>query len=255
MNYADSHSDSERTVDTRRVAVVLAGGEGTRLQPYTTVLPKPLMPLGDKPIIEIVLRQLGAAGFEEVVLALGYLAELIMAFVGDGRRFGVKIRYSMETEKLGTAGPLTQVHDLPENFLVMNGDVLSDLDYSSLFEYHLSSGAALTIAAYERHEKIEFGVVEVGPDSEVVSFTEKPAMTTCVSTGIYAVSRRAISFIPPGKRFDFPDLVLSLLDSDVAVRAFLMKGIWLDIGRKRDYEEAIETYSKEPGRFLPPDPR
>ncbi|MER3521215.1 MAG: nucleoside-diphosphate-sugar pyrophosphorylase, partial [Acidimicrobiia bacterium] len=225
-------SDSARSESAPRVAVVFAGGEGTRLQPYTTVLPKPLMPLGDKPIIEIILRQLGAAGFEEVILAVGYLAELIQTFVGNGHRFGVRVRYSMEVNRLGTAGPLSQIDDLPDDFLVMNGDVLSDLDYASLFESHLSSNAALTVAAYEKRERIDFGVLEIGSDTQVISFREKPSVTTYISTGIYAVSREAISLIPKGQKLDFPDFIMMLLDRNIPVRAFFVKGVWLDIGRK-----------------------
>lgn len=221
------------------------------MQPYTTVLPKPLMPLGDKSIIEIVLRQLGAAGFTDVVLAVGHLAELIRAFVDDGERFGVRVRYSLEREKLGTAGPLVEIDGLPDHFLVMNGDVLCDLDYAALFDTHVTSGASLTIAVYEKHEKIDFGVLELDSEGGVLAYVEKPTRTTRVSTGIYAVSREAVSLIPEEGRFDFPELVDALLKSEKPVRGFLLRGTWLDIGRKDDYEEAIEAYSSDPGRFLP----
>ncbi len=233
-----------------RSAVVLAGGEGRRLQPYTTVLPKPLMPLGDAPIIEIVLRQLGKAGFTDIFLAVGHLAELIEAYVGDGSRFGVQVRYSREREKLGTAGPLATIEGLPENFLVMNGDVLSDLRYEELFEDHLASGAALTVATYSRRESVDFGVLEVGPAGDVLAYDEKPSRVVLVSTGIYALSRRALDQIPRGCKFDFPELVSALLEAGAPVRAFPLRGTWLDIGRKDDYEQAIEVFSSDPGRFL-----
>lgn len=233
-----------------RSAVVLAGGEGRRLEPYTTVLPKPLMPLGNKSIIEIVLRQLGAAGFTDIVLAVGYLAELIRAFVGEGERFGVRVRYSLEEEKLGTAGPIAIIDGLPDDFLVMNADVLTDIDYASLFETHVASDASLTIAAYEKRDRTDFGVLELDGGGSVLSYIEKPARTICVSTGIYAVSREAVSLIPKGRRFDFPDFVAVLIGSKKTVRAFTLSGTWLDIGRKDDYEEAVEIYSQDPSRFL-----
>ncbi len=234
-----------------RVAVVLAGGEGRRLQPYTTVLPKPLMPIGDKAILEVVLRQLAAAGFKDIVLAVGYLAELIRAFVGDGEKFGVRVRYSLEKAKLGTAGPLALIDGLPDNFLVMNGDVLCDLDYDAFFESHLRSGAALTIAAYEKIQTMDYGVLEVDEGDKVVAYVEKPTRASLISTGIYAVRRDVLSLIPKGKPFDFPELALALLESDKPVRAFPLVGIWLDIGKKADYEDAQEIFSSDPSRFLP----
>jgi NDP-sugar pyrophosphorylase family protein len=240
-----------RSERTEKSAVVLAGGEGKRLQPYTTVLPKPLMPLDDRPILEIVLRQLGRAGFTDVVLAVGHLAELIQAFVGDGERFGVRVRYSLERDKLGTAGPIAAIDELPDDFLVMNGDVLCDFDYASLFDAHIASGASLTIAAYEKSDRIDFGVLDLDGEGNVISYVEKPARTTCISTGIYVVSSDAISLVPKGKRFDFPDLVAALLANESPVRAITVGGIWLDIGRKNDYEEAIDIYSRDPSRFLP----
>lgn len=237
--------------DSPMTAVVLAGGEGRRLQPYTTVLPKPLMPLGDKSILEIVLRQLALQGFDEVILAVGYLAELIEAFAGDGSRFGIRVRYVREAVKLGTAGPLARIEDLPDPVLVMNGDVLTDINYRDLVTRHVESEAAATIAVVRRDEPIDFGVVGVGEGGRVESWTEKPVVSNLISTGINVVSASAVEMIPDDCAFDVPELVRSLLDRGLPVATFEMSGAWLDIGRKDDYERALEAFESDPGRYLP----
>jgi NDP-sugar pyrophosphorylase family protein len=238
------------TENRRRTAVVLAGGEGRRLKPYTTVLPKPLMPLGQHPVLEIVLRQLALFGFSDVILAVGYLAQLIEAYVGDGSRFGVNVRYSREENRLGTAGPLRRIERLPDSFLVMNGDILTDMDFAALWNAHAASGAALTVASIRKTETMEFGVLDIAEDGRVLRYTEKPQRSVDISTGIYAVSRAALTRIPEDKPFDFPDLVAKLLDEGERVMAYKADCLWLDIGRIEDYELAVELYSSSPERFL-----
>lgn len=232
-------------------AVVLAGGEGRRLQPFTTVLPKPLMPLGDRSILEIVLRQLAAQGFEEVILAVGYLSELIEAFAGDGSRFGIKVRYAYEVSKLGTAGPLANIDSLPEPVLVMNGDILAEIDYRALIGRHLESGADATVAVVRRDESVDFGVIEVDQAGMLVDYVEKPVTSHILSTGIYVLAESAIARIPRGEPYDIPQLVRELGGAGRPVATYEMTGAWLDIGRKDDYEAALEEYQAHPERYNP----
>jgi NDP-mannose synthase len=219
-------------------AVVLAGGKGTRLAPYTTVIPKPLMPLGDSPVIEVLLRQLARYGFERVVLAVGHLAELIEAFCGDGSRFGVRIEYHREDSPLGTAGPLADIGGLHEPFLVLNGDVLSSLDYGAFLDGHAGSGATASICTYTRSERVDFGVVLADAGGRVSGYVEKPSSDYLVSTGVYAFSPEVLTLIKPGLRLDFPDLVLRMLDQGITVRSVPFDGYWLDIGRHDDFARA-----------------
>jgi NDP-sugar pyrophosphorylase family protein len=233
-------------------AVILAGGKGTRLAPYTTVLPKPLMPIGDMPILEIVLRQLAHHGFKDVALAVGHLAELLMAYCGDGEKFGIKIDYSREDEPLGTAGPISLVPNLNETFLVMNGDLLSTLDYSAMWKYHKERGALATLASYRRDIKIDLGVIE-SQDGWVKDYIEKPIYHYAVSTGIYIFEPGILNFIERGKRLDLPELVLRLLKANQKVNVYEFDGYWLDIGRHDDYETAMEEFAAQRADFLPGD--
>lgn len=234
-------------------AVVLAGGRGARLAPYTTVLPKPLMPLGDKPILEIVIRQLALHGFRDISLAVGYLGELIMAFCGDGSRFGVNLSYSRESTPLGTAGPLSLLKDLGETFLLMNGDLLTSLDFTAMMEFHRSHGGVATLATCTRDVRIESGVLDFDEDRWVRSYTEKPSYRYSISTGIYVLEPEVLQHIPNNQHFDLPELVDSLLGSGQKVGAFVFDGPWLDIGRPEDYETALEVYRTQPATFLPGD--
>src|SRR5581483_1087355 len=205
-----------------RRAVILAGGLGTRLRPYTTILPKPLMPVGDRPILDIVIRQLARAEFERVTIATGYLAELIEAFFGDGSRHGVPIDYFREDEPLGTVGALSLIEGLDEHFLVMNGDVLTDLDYRALLDGHAAGGQAATIAAHRRQVQISLGVMHFGDQDDagrVTGYSEKPAFDFEVSMGVYCFAPRAVDLIEPGERLDFPDLVLRLIAAGEPVKA------------------------------------
>jgi NDP-sugar pyrophosphorylase family protein len=225
-------------------AVILAGGRGRRLQPHTTVFPKPLMPLGDRPILEIVVGQLKRAGFDRLTLAVGHLAGLIEAYFGDGSRFGVRIEYSVETEPLGTAGPLSILKDLREDFLVMNCDVLTDLDFSELLHRHRASGAIGTIAVYHKPVDVALGVVELNAEHNVTGYVEKPVVHYLVSTGIYCFRPDVRLYLEPGARCDLSDLVLRLVSQRERVYGYRFEGRWLDIGRAEDYEVAIEEVAR-----------
>lgn len=231
-------------------AVILAGGRGTRLAPYTVAFPKPLMPLGDVPILEVVVRQLVHYGFDHVTLAVGHLAELLQAFFGDGSKHGIRIDYSREEKPMGTAGPLRAIRDLPENFLVMNGDLLTDLDYADLMRTHAAQGNDATIGVYEKQVKIDLGVLERDPDGRITDYREKPTLGYEVSMGVYAFSRSVLEYVPDGY-FDFPSLVLELIRRNRPIRGYPFHGLWLDIGRAEDYAAAIETFERERKRFLP----
>ena len=236
-------------------AVVLAGGLGMRLRPYTTVLPKPLMPIGDRPILDIIVRQLRHAGFERLTVVTGHLAELIEAFFGDGEKYGIAIDYYREDEPLGTVGALALLDGLDEDFLVMNGDVLTDLAYGEFLEQHRASGAAASVAAHRREVQVSLGVLQFedeGDADRLTGYIEKPTYHYEVSMGVYAFSPRAIGLIEAGQRLDFPDLVLRLLEAGETVRARRSENdYWLDIGRHDDYETAMDEFERMRDRFLP----
>ena len=237
-----------------RRAVILAGGLGTRLRPYTTVLPKPLMPVGDRPILDIVVRQLSRARFDRITIATGYLAELIEAFFGDGSRYGIPIDYFREQEPLGTVGALSLIDGLDEDFLVMNGDILTDIDYAALLERHCEGGQAATIAAHERDVQVTLGVMrfeEEADPSLVTGYIEKPVLSYVVSMGVYCFAPRVREHIPAGQRLDFPDLVMRLIAQGESVRAWRSVDHWLDIGRHDDYEQAQDEFNQLRHRFLP----
>ncbi len=224
--------------------VILAGGKGTRLRPYTTVLPKPLMPVGDMPILEILIRQLVDSGATHVTIAVGYLANLIQAFFGDGARFGIKIDYSFEERPLGTMGPLRLIENLPENFLVINGDVLTDLDFGRFFELHCKAHSIYTISSYRRQLHSDFGVLHVNDQGMLTGFEEKPKYDLEVSMGVYAMNRAAIDAIPAGVPFGFDHLMLKLIDQKRLPRVLCHDGQWLDIGRTDDYDKAQDLIAR-----------
>lgn len=230
--------------------VILAGGKGTRLYPYTVSFPKPLVPIGDMPIIEIMLRQLRAAGTREVTISTGHLAELMMAYLGDGSKLGVRIQYVREEKPLGTVGPLQLMEDLPDNFLLMNGDVLTDLDYAALFEAHVKSGALVSISSYRKKVPIDLGVL-ISENGRVVDYLEKPTYTYDVSMGVYVLNKAVLQHIPRDQYFDFPSLIKTLLAKGNLVRTVPFDGIWLDIGRPADYAEAQETFGALRAKILP----
>jgi NDP-sugar pyrophosphorylase family protein len=239
-----------------KCAVVLAGGQGTRLRPYTAVLPKPLMPVGDRPVLDIVVRQLKHAGFERVTMATGYLAELIEAFFRDGEVYGVPIDYFRETEPLGTVGSLALIDGLDDDFLVINGDTLTDMDYAALLERHKASGAAATIATTTREVQISLGVLHFNQNGSeeshrLTGYTEKPKIEYQASMGVYCFSPRAVKSIEPGERLDFPDLILRLIAAGEEVRAWMCSDYWLDIGRHDDYEQAQAEFERMRDRLIP----
>jgi NDP-sugar pyrophosphorylase family protein len=236
--------------DNPRTAVILAGGLGTRLKPYTVALPKPLMPIGNYPILEIILRQLSQDGFQRVILAVNHQADLIKAYFGDGSKLSLDIRYSLETIPLGTMGPLRLIPELPEHFLVMNGDILSDLSYGQFLEQHSAGTALFTIAAAERRVTIDYGVLEISETNALTNFREKPSLRYHVSMGIYAVSRNVLRFIPPDRKYGVDELLLDMIQSGDPVNAVPHAGYWLDIGRPDDYARATEDFEAQSIRFL-----
>ncbi len=232
-------------------AIILAGGKGTRLAPYTTILPKPLMPIDDVPILDIVLRQLAYHNFDEITLAVGHLAELLMTYCGDGSKYKLKIKYSREEAPLGTAGPVALVPDLTETFLVMNGDLLTTMDYSEIWHYHRERNVIATLATYQREVKIDLGVLETDSANWVVNYIEKPTFYYSVSTGIYIFEPAILEYIQPGQRLDLPELVLRLIEHGEKVSSYRFDGHWLDIGRPDDYQEAIRQFEAHRTEFLP----
>ena len=239
-------------------AIVLAGGRGSRLRPYTVVLPKPLMPVGDRPVLDIVVRQLRRAGFERLTVATGYLAELIEAFLGDGGSYGIAVDYFREAKPLGTAGSLALIEGLEEPFLVMNGDVLTDLDYSRLLADHAASDAIATIATRRREVEVQLGVLHFGNAVDATRLTdyhEKPQIEYEASMGVYCFSPRVSEHIVPGEPLDFPELILRLIAAGEIVRGWRSSAYWLDIGSHDDYERAQEEFERVRHRLLPDDAR
>jgi NDP-mannose synthase len=232
-------------------AVILAGGLGRRLAPFSVNFPKPLVPIGNLPILEIVLRQLRAANFKRATLAVGHLADLLAAYFQDGRRWNIEIDYSREDSPLGTAGPLMLLQDLPEHFLVMNGDILTTLNYEKLFEYHVDSNADVTIATNRRSVKVDFGVMEFDRENKLTNFFEKPELHYDVSMGVYVFSKRVLDFMTEGAHCDFNVLLEMLLKQNRTIKAFQSTDIWLDIGRPDDYARAQETFEENSHLFLP----
>jgi NDP-mannose synthase len=235
-------------------AIILAGGPGMRLRPYTTVLPKPLMPVGDRPVLDVVIRQLAHYEFDRVTIVTGHLAELIEAFFGDGSRYGVPIDYFREDEPLGTVGALALIDALDEPFLVMNGDILTTIDYSALLGDHISNDAVATIATTQRDVEISLGVLKFdddGDSSRLTGYDEKPKVHYEASMGVYCFSPAVIRHIEAGERLDFPDLILRLIAAGEIVRAERSTEYWLDIGRHEDYERAAEEFEEIRDRLLP----
>lgn len=231
-------------------AVVLAGGKGSRLRPYTVVLPKPLMPIGEYPILEVILRQLGAQKFDRVTLAVNYQAEIIRAFCGDGSRWGISLDYSLETSTLSTIAPLRLIPDLPENFLLMNGDVLTDLPMAELYQQHVSQNRLFTIAASQRTHIVDFGVLHAS-ENRLTGFEEKPKLQYLVSMGVYVVNRAVLEYVPVGQKFGFDDLMLELLARKQSIHVEPYSGYWLDIGRIDDYLRAVDEFEDRRQQLLP----
>jgi NDP-sugar pyrophosphorylase family protein len=234
-------------------AVILAGGRGSRLAPFTSVIPKPLLPVGDTPILEIIIRQLASAGFDHITLTLGYLSSYFHAFIQQHRSLGrlAQIDFVEEERPTGTAGSLAMVPGLTDSFLVMNGDILTTLDYRALVEHHLTEKSLLTIGRSSRDVKLDLGVIHADAAGRVTDYVEKPTLSYGVSMGIYVYREEVLSFIEPGEYLDFPALVLRLLETGKRVSTYASESRWLDLGRLDDLQRASEEFSRNRADFLP----
>lgn len=229
-------------------AIILAGGKGARLRPYTNVIPKPLLPIDNMPILEIILRQLREYKFTEVVITIGHLGEIIKAYFGDGKKFGLKIRYSLEKKPLGTVGALSIINNLDDDFLVMNGDILCNIHFSDLYNFHIKNHKKVTIVICRKSLKLSLGVIKC-KDGKLVDYIEKPEYKFDVSTGIYMLSKEVVSLIPFNEYYDFPTLIKSIIiEEDINVYRF--KGYWFDIGTPEDYNQVQDSFVKLKGAFL-----
>lgn len=235
-------------------AVVLAGGTGTRLAPYTRILPKPLLPVGDRPILEIIIGQLRDAGVDEIVIATGYLSGLIETFFGDGLAYGVSIAYAREVDPLGTAGPIATIEGLDETFIMMNGDILTTPPYDELLEAHRDSGAIATIATRPEDVEIDYGVVRLGEKvngvHHISAFEEKPTFVCQVSAGIYVFEPEVVQYVTPGERLDFPELLGRLLAAGRPVASHDHNGYWMDVGQLHHLEAAVQEFEGSAERFV-----
>jgi len=232
-------------------AIILAGGKGTRLAPYTTVFPKPLMPVDGMPILEVIVRQLAHFRLREMVFTVSQQSEpLLAAYFGDGSRYGVAIRYSKEEKPLGTAGPLIIIPNLPETFLVMNGDILTTLNYQKLIRYHRQHRGLVTIAMSQKKVQLELGVMECNRTHQLTRYIEKPTLSYSVSMGIYVFEKKVLEWIPSKKYLDFPELIQKLLRQRVKVVCYPSNDFWLDIGRHEDYEEAQRKFQEMRKKLL-----
>jgi NDP-sugar pyrophosphorylase family protein len=221
-------------------AIILAGGMGIRLKPYTIAIPKPLVPVGDMPILEIIIRQLHKYGFTHITITVNHMADIIKAFFGDGSKWQVQIDYALESKPLSTMGPLTMISDLPEDFLIMNGDILTDLDFDAFYHNHVTEKNNFTIASYKRIDKIDYGVLNVDEQNRLIKFDEKPDYEFLVSMGIYMMNKKVVDYIPENTYFGFNHLMDLLIDRKEFPAIYKYDGYWLDIGRPDDYEKAIQ---------------
>jgi NDP-mannose synthase len=224
-------------------AVILAGGKGTRLLPYTAIVPKPLMPVGEQAIVEILIRQLRNHGCRRITVALGHLAHLVQAVLGNGDQFGVTIDYSVEDSALGTSGPLGLMKHLDDTFLVLNGDVLTNMDFTELKRFHKENGFIVTVACHERSANIDYGVIH-NEGSRIVRYEEKPVMDFLVSTGVYVFEPGVLKYIEPGAYLDFPNLVNMLLENGETVGCYPFDGTWFDLGRVEDFQKVHELWDE-----------
>jgi NDP-mannose synthase len=226
-------------------AIILAGGQGVRLRPYTTLIPKPLVPIGNEySILEIIIKQLRDYGFKHITISLNHMAQLIQSFLGDSSKWGIKLDYCVEDNPLSTIGPLTLINDLPENFLVMNGDILCDLDYKDFYKYHLKKGHLVTVSTYKRKVKIDYGVLQYNSDYEITGFLEKPEYDFDVSMGIYCINKAVICKLPKNEKYGFDDLMTDGIKGKKGYKVKPFNGFWLDLGRPDDYDYCNEKYQE-----------
>ncbi len=226
-------------------AVILAGGKGTRLKPYTLTMPKPLVPIGDTPIIDIIISQLVRDGFGHITITVNHMAEMIKEFCGDGSKWGVKIDYSHEDIPLSTMGPLKLINDLPGDFLVINGDVLTNLDFSSFYDFHCENKNIFTVSGFERDHKVDYGVLVTDETNKLIEFKEKPILHYKVSMGVYMLNKSCLEIIPANVFYGFDHLMHDLIAKETPASIKLFDGYWLDIGRPEDYEQACEDYEQK----------
>jgi len=225
-------------------AVIMAGGKGVRLKPYTVTLPKPLVPVGDQPIMKILLQNLRRQGIKEAVICVNHMCDLIEAYFGDGSELGIKIRYSREPKPLGTVAPIKLIKNLPDDFLVMNGDILTDISFNKLFWEHKNNGAIMTVATHAHKIKVDYGVITADQNHVAHEFTEKPDFDIDVCMGLYALNKRAFEYVPDATYFGFDDLVHRLLESGETIKTFEHHGYWMDIGRPEEYEKANQDFAR-----------
>ena len=231
-------------------AIILAGGKGSRLRPYTTILPKPLVPVGGMPIIEVIIRQLKFFGINNIVIAVGYLAELIETYLGNGKRWGVAISYVKEEKPLGTAGAIKLVKNLSDNFIVINGDTLTDMSFRGFIDFHKKSHAIATIGIKERVLKTDFGVIESKKDGSFINYIEKPDHRSDVSLGINVFNKEVQVFIKKNEAMNMPELFLKMRTLGKKIVCFRTNKIWLDLGRLEDLELAQGIFEKNKKKFL-----
>ena len=230
-------------------AIVQAGGQGVRLRPSTSILPKPLLPLGDTPLIDVLLHGLTKVGFDDIIIATGYKHNLVESVVKQKKYTGVKIRFYQESQPLCTVGVLPMLRGLADNFLVVNADILTVLNFRRLLEYHVQSDKIMTVSVLQRKERIDLGIVQVGENSTVVDYVEKPVYHFTSNMGCYAFSKRIVAQIPKGKPMGIDDLIYVLLQDKQSIGAFMFAGYWRDCGRLSDFEEAVIDYQANPGIF------
>lgn len=232
-------------------AIILAGGQGMRLRPYTTILPKPLMPLGDYPIAEVIIRQLKRAGLKNITISTGHLAELIEAYFGDGKKWGVNIRYVREQTPLGTAGALKLVRVWEDDVLVINGDVLTDINFKELMVWHRRHKAMATITIKKRVVKTNFGVIDADAEGNLTTYIEKPEHQSHVSMGIYILQKSCKRFLKPGQAIGMPDLLLNMKAAGHRIQCHKTRAMWLDLGRLDDFDAAQDIFLNHQDQFLP----
>ena len=226
-------------------AIIMAGGKGTRMRPYTNILPKPLLPIGTNSILELNIKQLSDAGIDNIIIAVGYLGQLIETIIGNGDRFGLSIRYSYEHEPLGTVGAISMMRDrLEDDFYVMNGDILTDVNYSALKRFHLENNSDVTIITYIKKHKVRLGVLQIN-ESIVEDYIEKPTTDYCVSMGIYYMNKNIVrDYIEDEKQLDFPNLIKKLIKNDKKCISYRHDGLWIDLGTSQEYLSLIDDLEK-----------
>jgi len=232
-------------------AVILAGGLGTRLRPFSVTIPKPLLPLGDKPIIDIILTQLSYRKFTRVTVLLGHMSSLFQAFLGDGSKWGLSLEYVVEEVPLGTAGALRLIQDPAENFLVVNGDTLTTLDFGRMLSSHGECAALASIFCARIEEFVDYGVVEFDGDRRLMAYKEKPTSTYYVSTGVYALRREILRFDSGEGRLDMPDLFKRAMKEGGAINCHIEDdAYWRDIGRFDHFDAASKDFQENRSRFI-----